>query len=76
MARSKIPVKSALADAFQNPTSWRRRALTYKRALSRTGDIVETKVSVLPFQFIVMKCAMGSGSQTRRPGEVGLAKES
>lgn len=72
---AKIGATDALDDAFQNPTPWMRRAFTYKRALSRTGDIVEAEVSVLPSQSIVMKYAMGSGPQTRRPGDVGLAKD-
>ncbi|WP_156398893.1 hypothetical protein [Methylobacterium sp. Leaf469] len=35
---AKIGATDALDDAFQNPTPWMRRAFTYKRALSRTGD--------------------------------------
>lgn len=72
---AKEGATDALSDAFQNPTPWMRRAFTYKRALTKTGALVEAEVSVLPSQSIVMKYAMGSGPQTRRPGDVGLAKD-
>jgi len=64
----------ALDRAFEDPTPWMRRAFSYKRALTKTGDVVEAEVNVLPSQSIVMKYAMGSGPQVRRPGDVGLAK--
>jgi hypothetical protein len=72
---AKEGATDALSDAFQNPTPWMRRAFTYRRALSRTGDIIEAEVSVQPSQSIVMKYAMGAGAQVRRPGDVGLAKD-
>ncbi|KQU17531.1 hypothetical protein ASG63_08450 [Methylobacterium sp. Leaf94] len=65
----------AVEDAFDNPTPWMRRAFAYKRALTKKGDIIQADVSVLPSQSIVLKYAMGSGPQIRRPGDAGLAKD-
>lgn len=72
---AKVGATEAVEDAFENPTPWMRKAFTYKRALTKTGDAVSAEVSVLPSQSIVLKYAMGSGPQIRRPGDAGLAKD-
>lgn len=67
--------KDAVEDTFENPTPWMRGAFGYKRALTRTGDEISAELFVKPSQSVVLKYAMGDGVQTRRPGDVGLAKE-
>lgn len=62
-------------QAFQDPTPWMRNAFTDTRALSKNRGEVEADVGVRPTQSIVMKYAMGSGPQIRRPGDVGLAQD-
>ena len=67
--------KDAVEDAFENPTPWMRSAFGYKRALTRSGDEISAELFVKPSQSVVLKYAMGAGVQTRRPGDVGLARE-
>lgn len=68
-------VTAAVDVAFQDPTPWMRRAFGYTRALSATRDEVEADLYVLPSQSSVLKYGMGNGPQVRRPGDVGLAKD-
>ncbi|MCJ2074420.1 hypothetical protein MKK68_01925 [Methylobacterium sp. E-016] len=68
-------VTEAIDDAFESPTHWMRKAFDYTRALSANRDEVEADLFVLPSQSIVMKYGMGSGPQIRRPGDVGLTKD-
>lgn len=66
---------AAIDTAFENPTPWMRKAFGYTRALTRAGDLVGASTFVKPSQSIVLKYGMGDGPQTRRPGDVGLARE-
>ncbi|GJE51446.1 hypothetical protein GOFOIKOB_4505 [Methylobacterium tardum] len=66
---------AAVDEAFQDPTPWMRRAFKYMRALNKGSDEVDADVFVLPSQSIVMKYSMGDGPNVRRPGDVGLAKD-
>ena len=65
----------AIDTAFDNPTPWMRRAFGYTRALNRSGDAVQADLFTKPDQSIVMKYGLGDGRQTRRPGDVGLARD-
>jgi hypothetical protein len=65
----------AIDVAFDNPTPWMRRAFGYTRALNRTGDAVQADLFTKADQSTVRKYGMGDGPQTRRPGEVGLARD-
>lgn len=68
-------VTEAIETTFENPTPWMRKAMGYTRALTTTGDVIQAELFVKLSQSIVMKYAMGSGPQVRRPGDVGLAKD-
>jgi hypothetical protein len=71
---AKVACQGA-TEAIDDPTPWMRRAFGYTRALNRSGDAVQADLFTRPEQSIVMKYGLGDGRQTRRPGDVGLARD-
>ncbi|MFJ7441074.1 hypothetical protein ACIQW5_25850 [Methylorubrum thiocyanatum] len=71
-------MRGATDTVFKDATPWMRQAWQYRRSLGKgrtVYDEVEAEAYVLDDQSAVLKYAMGQATNTRLPGDVGLAQD-
>lgn len=74
-----VRMREVLPQVLDNPTPWTRRAFQYTRSLGKGrqpgSDGPSSSVFVMDDQSVVLKFLMGQGTNTRLPGDVGLARD-
>jgi hypothetical protein len=74
---ASVNFRQALPKALDTPVPFTSRGISFRRArLSEAKlDNLQSAMTVLPVQSTYLKYVLGDGPNTRRPGDVGLARK-